>query len=395
MSFLVSDKIQEMELELNILGQAMDDDDFILFLNKANEYVNTGYKMPTTERQADFLMFKGVNEYALPSDFGGIIEPKKPYGMHSPNFTHQTTNEFIHWPYGRSTSLKFDRENQYLVANEPDGDQVALNSCDSLTENGAWSVSGDGSNLAVDSQIYTEGNGALRFTVAASGGSTALSCASMAYPVDITAYLTQGWVFLDLQCPSANTAAISSVTLRIGSDVSNYYQITASARYRGDSILGGWGLIGFDMSTKTTVGTPDNTNIDTIYVSIAYGSSGVNGTYRLDNIFLANAVYYQLPYYSQFNVKNASGTYQAEITATDDTVLGPNGTEFSSVYTYKALEIANAMRFKDGSMATYCSTQLKPREAYLKTKYRRQESRASTTWYKGWRFKKAGGVRFQ
>lgn len=392
MSFLVETKIQEMELELNILGQAMDDNDFILFLNKANEYLATAYKMPTTERLSDLLLFNGVNEYPLPSDFAGIIEPQRPYGLHSPNFEHETTREFMHWPYGNKTTLRFDRENQFLVANVCEGSLFQLNNCDSLTDNGTWAVSGDGSALALDTQIFTEGNGSLRFTITDSGGTTTLTCTSMAFPVDISSLLTQGWAFLDLQCPASNTVAISSVQLRIGSDASNYYQMSATTRKRGDTILGGWGLIGFDLSQKTTVGTPDYQNIDYIQIVITNGVTGTSGTYRLDNIFLAEAIYFQLPYYSQYNVKGDDGVYKAQITETGDTVLGPNGPEFSSAFTYKTLEIANAMRFKDAYAAQYCARELQPREAYLKAKYPTQESRPSLTWYKGNKFKKNNGV---
>lgn len=392
MSFIVSEKISEMQLELNILGQAMDDDDFILFLNKANEYVATGYKMPTTERLADLLLFNGVNENPLPSDFAGIIEPQRPYGIHSPNFQHETSREFMHWPYGHVTGLRFDRDYQFLLTNTADSGKIQLQECESLTENGTWAIIGDGSNLAVDTQIFTQGNGSLRFTITDLGGTTTLTCTNIVNPIDITDYLTQGWVFLDLQCPTSNTTAISSVQLRVGSDSTNYYEITATDRYRGDDILNGWGLIGFDMANKTTTGTPDDTNIDYIQIVIINGVSGTSGTYRLDNIFLAEAVYYQLPYYSQYNIKADDGTYKAQITEIGDTVLCPNDQEFSSVYTYKTLEIANAMRFKDSYAANYCSRELGPRERYLKAKYPRQESKPSMTWYKGWHFKKAGGI---
>jgi hypothetical protein len=316
MSFLVSDQIQNMQLELNILNQAMDDNDFILFLNRTNEYFGTNYKMPTSERQSDFLMFNGVNEYPLPEDFAGIIEPKRPYGNLSPTFQHQTTKSFVHWPYGYATSFKFDRENQYLVANMPDGTRATLNACDSLTENGTWAASDGASGLFLDNQIYTEGTGSLNFTITA-GVDAILTCTGMSAAVDATDYLNQGWIFLDIDCPNSNTTALTSITLRIGSDASNYYEMIATTRYRGDTILNNWGLVGFNMATKTTVGSPDVTGIDYIRVAIAGAETG---TYRLDNIFLANAVYFQLPYYSQYNIKADDGTYKAQITAIGDTV---------------------------------------------------------------------------
>ena len=381
MSFLVSTKIQEMQLELNVLGQAMDDDDFMLFLNKANEYIQTGYKMPTTERAADLLLFNGVNEYPLPSDFAGIIEPKRPYGLTSPYFKHRRDTDFVHDPVGRITGFKHSRDTQFLLANETEGSKTLFNACDSLTGNGTWAVSGDGASLALDQQIFTEGTGSLKFTVTASGGTTTLTCTGM-NPVDITDFLLQ-YLFLDLGCPASNTTAITSVRLRVGSDSTNYYQATSTTRYRGDSILNAFGLIGFDMSGKSTTGTPDDDQIDYIQILITHGTTGVDGAYHLDNIFAAESVYYILPYYSQYNIKDDDGsTYKAAIVETGDTVLCPNGVEFSSVYTYKALEIAAAMRFHDAPMAAYCARELEPREKYLKAKYATQESPLTSSWYR-------------
>jgi hypothetical protein len=93
-------------------------------------------------------------------------------------------------------------------------------------------------------------------------------------------------------------------------------------------------------------------------------------------------MYFQLPYYSQYNIKDEDGSYKAAIDATTDTVLCPNGIEFAGVYTYKTLEIVNAMRMKDAGMSSYCARELEPREAYLKSKYRKQEAYNSMTWYK-------------
>lgn len=390
MSFLLSDQISAMQLELNtITGQMVDDSDWMLFMNRAVEYISTGYKMPTTERQHDLLLFNGVNEYALPDDFAGIIQPKRYYGNWSPTFAHETTDAFVHWPYGYTTSLMFDRESQYLVANCPAGNYLQLNNCDSLTENGAWAASGDASNLVLDTQIFVEGTGALRFTITPSSGTAVLTCTNMNDPVDISAYLTQGWLFFNPQCPNANASALTGATIRIGSDASNYYELSATTRYRGDSILNGWGLVGFNMMEKITVGSPDDTSIDYIEIGLDGGDAG---TYRLDNIFIAEANYFQLPYYSRYNIKAADGTYKALITATDDTVLCPNENEFTGVFTYKTLELLNAMRMKSAAMASYCAMQLAPKEKYLKTKYRKQESMSGTTWYKRTNLKSPPGL---
>ena len=107
MSFLVSDAIQDMNQELNLIGQRMTDSDYILFLNRANKYFYTNYKMPTSQARTSLIAYAGVEEYGLESDFIGLIEPERPYAEWSPNFYHTTEKEFTHWPYGRTMAIKW------------------------------------------------------------------------------------------------------------------------------------------------------------------------------------------------------------------------------------------------------------------------------------------------
>lgn len=387
MSFIVSDAVNEMQQELNLLGQTMANSDYFLFLNRAIQYFGSNYKLPTTERQSDLLLFTGVNEYPLPDDFAALGMPKRPYGMWSPNFAHETVREFVHWPYGFTTGLKFDRGSQYLVANMPDGSTLQVQDCDSLTDNGTWAVSGDGSALALDGQIFEQGTGSLRFTVTPSTGTTVLTCTGLTYPIDMTDYLAQ-WAFLDPQGPSGMTSDVSSVELRLGSSASNYYAVTATARYRGDGISGGWGLAGFDLAAKATVGSPSAASISYVRIAIVHGTSpDVAGTWRMDNVFLAKPTYFQLPYYGRYNVLGSDGSYKAKVTDLADTVLCPNGDEFTAAFTYKTLEIAAAIRLKETGLANYFRGELQPHEKYLKAKYPRQESRVQGQWYKGTNFK--------
>jgi len=380
MSFTASTFVEQAQQELTNVGQMVSEADYMLYLNRACKYLMTEYKIPTTEREHDLLLFTGVNEYPLPSDFQSAMEPQRPYSIHSPNFNNTTPRELRHWRHGNTTAIKFIRETPYYVVNYEGGSNIAVHDMNALADNGSWAVSGDGSSLAQDKQIYTEGTASLRFTLTGSGGTTTLTNSTLDQ-IDITDYVDQGFGFVNLQCPSGNTTAITSVELRLGNDSSNYYSITATTRYRGDTIMGGWGLIGFDFSSKTETGTVTDTEIDYAVIVITNPIDGtVNGTYRVDNLFLAEAVYFQLPYYSLYNVKTTGGAYQESVTSTSDTVLCPVGHE--EAFYYKALEIAAAERLKDAGLAQYFSRELEPKERALKAVYPRQNARISTTWYK-------------
>jgi hypothetical protein len=338
-----------------------------------------GTKHPTSERVTDLLLFPGLEENALPSDFMALIEPQKPYGNHSPHFTHTTSRQFAHWPYGRITSIRFEHENAFLLAQDCSQGGNTFNSCDSLTADGTWAITGDGSALAVDEELKTQGSGSLRFLVTPSGGSTTLTCTGMtAY--NMTDYLTQGRFGLNLYCPTGNTTAISSVQVRVGSDASNYYQMTATTRHRGDTILTSWGKISFETATKTTTGTPDDDNIDYFQVVITHGLTGVSGTYRLDDLFFTIGTYYELPYYSRNNIKSAANVYQRRVTADDDTLLCP--TELDGLYKYKALAKIAKRRLKDTGLAEDFELDALPYSRTLSAKYPSQQSRVTTSKYK-------------
>lgn len=379
MSFLCSDAISEMNKELNLVGQRMDDTDYLLFLDRANKFFHTSMKMPTSQRETDLMVYAGCKEYPLPSDFMGLIEPKRPYDEWSPDFGHTTERELVHWPYGRTTAIKFVNETPYLLINEDSLSKIGIQTCDSLTDGGTWAISGDGASLALDEEMMTQGEGSLKFTVTGSGGTTTLTCTGMT-TVDISDLLTSGRYFLDLYSPQTNTVAVSSVEFRIGDDASNYYSISATSRHRGDTILNGWGTVSFDPMSKTTTGSPSGTGTDYLQIIITHGTTGINGVYRLDNIYYSKGMYYQIPYYSKYNVKNTGGTYIEAPTATTDTILCP--VDFDECYIYKTLEMAAAIRLRDAALANYFRGELEPKVSYLKSKYPRQESRTQTTWYK-------------
>lgn len=379
MSYQISTLIEDCQRELNIIDDTIDEGDFLLFANNANEYFRTTFKLPTTEAQTDLVLYRWVQEYSLPSDFLSIIEPKRPSSFFSPRFTHGTEKAISMWPFGNNTAIKWNRETPILVATVEDGQASLIQGCDSLTDSGTWAISGDGGTLVIDNQVKVEGDGSLRFVITPSGGTTTLTCTN-APQFDVTDYISEGRLFLDLQCPSTNTTAITSVRVRIGNDSSNYYQATATTRHNGSSILGGWGPISLDYANVTATGTVTDSECDYIQILITHGTTGVSGTYRLDNIFLSIGTYFFLPYYSRYNIKTASSTYQEKATDTTDTIMAPG--EFDIAIRYKVCELAAAQRLQNATLANKFTNELVPKEFALTANYPRQNSLIQTVRFK-------------
>lgn len=382
MSLLVSDAVNEIQQELNLIGQQVDDSDIFLYLTRAINYFSTTYAFPTARRVLDILLFPNVREYGLPDDFGTLIEPERPPMLHSPHFHHTTSRELTHWPYGKQTAIEYDADSAYLVANEDCGSSFLLSSCDSTD---GVVLSGDGSGLSVDNMIYTQGTGSLRFTVTAVTGITTLTFTIPAF--DISDFLTKDFAFLDLGCPSTNSVDLTGVKLRIGNDASNFYEMTATTRYRGQGIGQGFGLIGFNLPQKTTTGSVTNSNIVWMQVEIDMGLVGVNGVYHLDDIFLSQGVFYQIPYYTINNVLDQSNVPTEKVASTGDTILLPRQCDESILY--KTLElIASSPNVANQSFANYAARELKAKEDFLSSIFPYQRSLVQTTWYKQWQFKR-------
>ncbi len=392
MSVLISDAVNDILLETQTVGNRISIPDIILSFKRANEYLNSNYKMPTTERQSNLLVFSDIFEYPKPDDFIGWFEPMRPYGNLSPWFVNTTANELVHTYAGNQTAFRFDRENQFLIVsyensqgNQANQGNIIINACDSLTENGTWSVSGDGSGLILDTQIFVQGSGSLRFLITDSSGTTVLTCVNQT-PVDLATMIQQGFFFLDLECPDSNTSAISQVKLRLSSTsglLTNYYEFTSSVRYRGDSIKNGWGPIGFNALDVVTNGSPDDDNLIYMTVTITNGVTGTSGIYRLDNIFAALPTYFQLPYYSKYNVKDDNGNYIFAPTEVSDTILCPD--DFNNALIYRAIEHLCIYNLRDAGRASYFSNLSMPFENGLKIKYPSQERRVQNQYYRSGR----------
>lgn len=370
--FQLSQSIADCNNELNLVGQRVSTTDYLLYFHRANRYFNTHYKMPTTQRNQDYLVFTGVYEYPLPTDFLAQMPLERPYEIQTPKFDHTAEKAFVEYRHGQLTSIKFDKENQYLLINYEGGNKDLIDGMDTFDGNGTWVVSDDGSNIASDSQYFTSGTGSIRFTVTPSAGYTTLTNTTL-NDFYLDDYKDNGFVFLDLFNP--NDTSVTSVRIRLGNNATNYYEMTATKRYNGQSIINSFGQIGFDLSTKTTVGSPaDAMNYCEIRIT-----GGAAGVYRVDNLMLALPYYFRLPYYSIYNVKTSTGTYLERPTSIDDYILCPNG--FEEAYTYKVLEYAAVEKLEDNGLANYFKNELVLKENQLKTQYPRQNALIQSNWY--------------
>lgn len=161
-------------------------------------------------------------------------------------------------------------------------------------------------DVKVDNDDYLEGNGSIRFQTDTTDSTdstvgvqnTALSA------FDISSYLARGSAFVDAKLTVADTG-IHQISLRLGSDSDNYYQVSDSNQNDCSAFVAGWNKIRWDLQNKTTVGTPADTAID--YAAIFWSRDTttaallhLNDTdWGFDNLQLKRGKYYSLSYYTR------------------------------------------------------------------------------------------------
>lgn len=201
----------------------------------------------------------------------------------------------------------------------------------STLEDTAWGTfdtdSLNDSDVKVDNDDFTEGNGSIRFQT--DTGDTTDSTIGIQNDsitsFDISSYLARGFAIVDAKLTTADTG-IHQVSIRLGSDSSNYYQINDSTQSDSSAFVSGWNKIRWEMTTKTTVGTPGDTAID--YVAMFWSRDTttpallhLNDTdWGFDNLLLKRGKYYLLSYYSRFAWQDTAFAV-AENSANDSSAL--------------------------------------------------------------------------
>lgn len=250
-------------------------------------------------------------DYALPIDADEIID-----------FEPQNTDSRGEFEtYDRVPPEEFDRRKKvehgiYTVVNDNLNRTLRV-SADvedhtlqvSNLEDTVWetfdSKSVNDSDVKVDNDDYLEGQGSVRFqTDTTDSTDSVVGIQSAITPLDISSYLARGSAFVDAKLTTGDTG-IHQISLRLGSDSNNYYQVSDSNQNDCSAFQAGWNKVRFDFGNKTTVGTPADTAID--YAALFWSRDTttvallhLNDTdWGFDNLQLKRGKYYKISYYTR------------------------------------------------------------------------------------------------
>ena len=331
-------------------------------------------------------------EYVLPTDVkaDNIIDFRPQTGEREEfdEFNYVSPVEFDrrkHREKGIYTILNDDLTRTLRVASDIDNTSAQV----STMEDTNWrTFDTDGvndSDVKIDNDDYTEGNGAIRFQTDSldSTDSTVGIQNTAITAFDLSTYLARGQAFVDAKLTVADTG-IHQISLRLGSDSDNYYQVSDSNQNDCTAFQAGWNKIRFDLSGRTTTGTPADTAID--YVALFWSRDTTTSAllhqtdsdWGFDNLQLVRGKYYNLSYYTR-NVWQDTTLALSENSTHDSHALMLQNDEIKSVLLKMAEYASQNLRDKEDELK-YAGDFEKAKQIY-QTKNPSQSGVLTTDYY--------------
>lgn len=338
MSVKLSDLLSEViEKTRNSTTGALDNVKRTRAINSVLEDLQDYADWDFTKRTKDFYFIDGVNEYSLENYLGATIQDndgatsiadfKNPYDLRIPNLSHKPfafndVKEVRDRIRRTRTVNEYGIDNDLLVVNYPRQTSSRLHNCDSLTANGTVAVSGNASNLTIDEQEFKTSSGSLNFDGA--GTSFVITFTGITAK-DLEAL--QNKSHLVLWCYLPTITNFTSIKTRWGSSASAYWEKTETVPAGSQSLATGWNRFAFRWANATETGSPDETEVDYIQITLTYSASTTDTDFRIDDIIIGKETKMKLDYYSLAMVKDSAGDYQLEfdpdnVTQTDELLGG-------------------------------------------------------------------------
>lgn len=317
-----------------------------------------------------------VYDYACPSDLKGnrVIDLRPYVGRSvSDRLFQQYSQEFdrtksiISSGIGR-IETRWNTGVKTLRIGIPNDGNVLLDACGVDDD---WSVGGGASGLEEDSQVYAYGSASLKYSLLGSG-----YVANSSISADLSDMEGEGVVFAYVWSPST---VPNGHTLRIGTDASNYYEVSVTAPWDITAYREGWNLLGFDLSSATTTGSPDISDIQ--YVYLYTDQTGTATPVRLGVLFASLGKILEIEYYSKYLFRDTTGSFKERPTADSDLINLDTDTYMA--YFNKVMELCSQQVQGEDGMNDYTvfASQYRNEIEMYRRKYPSQVQKPQSSYY--------------
>lgn len=286
-------------------------------LSRAARVLAQHVDTPEATVTRNYMFFDGVYDYpAYDTIFGTALVDIRPQGVSRQPWETVIKRPIsmfdqtkIYLPTGYEATFEWNLGVPKMRVAQKRANQSLL--LDNMGDANSWTAGGSITTLYDDTATYYESPGSIRFNLPSTGTITK----TLSNTLDLSTYEGVGSVFLALWLPSTD---LTSVTLRIGSNSSNYTEITATTGFIGAFQANNFQLVQFDLANGTTTGTPDYDNIDYLYVSLTPGSAMTN--VRVGNLFIAQPSAHEVIYQTAA-IFLSSGVMSNTISSEDDQIV--------------------------------------------------------------------------
>jgi hypothetical protein len=285
------------------------------FVNRVVREVNNDIAIRSTRRKASLSpeMFPGIYQYACPTDLRDfrIIDIPAQAKRYDKSFGLVPSEQFAVNPQKGDIAIDdYNGVRTLLINSQVSTDSVVISSLETTTSGGGtWTAVGDAENVHDDADDYIKGAGSVAWDIGAGATTTAGIENTGLDTVDITDFLGgHSSVFVWVRINS--TTNLTNFILKLGTDSSNYYSKTVTARHDGNAFQSGWNLLRFALTSLTETGivTDDTINFASIYMTKS--AAKISETdYKFNNLVVMRGVIHEIEYYSKYGWQNTSGTY--------------------------------------------------------------------------------------
>lgn len=282
--------------------------------------------VPEASIRQSIMLYSGVTYYA-PDErmFGTALIDIRPQGVvrapwddvqKKPIEAFDRARGYGRLPWGYRCTFEY-REGDAIMGilqarTEP---QISL---DSMTELDGWALGGNAQSLALDKTVYYHAPAALRFNLPAAGSQGTLA-KTLDDALDLSDYEGVGVSFLAAYFPDAED--IQSLTLRLGSSPSAYYQVIVTEGFLGALYSDDYQLVAFDLASATQVGSPDISAIDYVEILTDYAGAGQNNV-RYGDLWIALPSPHEMLFYSAAAFKpDGVAAFQIDVTDVTDEII--------------------------------------------------------------------------
>lgn len=268
--------------------------------------------------------YDNLLDYALVSDYKRMIDIRPTANRRDQlglsNFTQTSARQFDEFDNSNTFSIRWNNMVRTIRAQKlKTGNVVKMDSFESATSNGSWSVLNDATGLYTEVLNFVEGQASLGFNLSGVTGAGSIQN-STATVTDLSSYYYEDSSNLYFWIPSGTSARFTSFNLVRGDSSSTYRTATVTSKADGTAFTDGWNQLKFDWATSTPSGVMTNTlNTYRKFTANYTVGTAITGC-LIDNWTNALGVLYEIEYYSEYLFRTSAGVWIQSPTADTDLI---------------------------------------------------------------------------